>query len=102
MPENLPSKRESEPEIIEPEIVGLKPPPLPWWRRLLARAAFAVFLAVFGTVLALIGVILTLTIVGAAFGIPLIIIGLLTFVAGLALPLLNSKIKVVTFRWPPR
>ena len=99
---NLPEKRDSDPEVIEPDIVGLEPPPQPLWRRLVARAAFAVILAVIGAALALLGVILTLTILGAFVGIPLIIVGVLVCFGALLLPLTSGRIKVVSFRQPPR
>lgn len=72
----MPARHEPEPEVVEPEIVGLEPPPSPWWRRVLARAALAAFLSVLGAGLCLVGVILTITVVGAGIGIPLIVIGL--------------------------
>lgn len=67
---------EPEPEVVEPEIVGLRPPPPPFWKRALARAAAGLFLGLTGLSLCLIGTVLTVTIVGASLGIPLILTGL--------------------------
>lgn len=63
--------------VVEPEVVGLDEPKVPFWKGILARAAVSAGVAFFGLVLCGIGLLMTITIVGAAVGIPLMVGGLL-------------------------
>lgn len=89
----LDHRPEPEPEVVEPEIVGLKPPPPPFWKRMLARAAAGLFLGLLGLCLCLIGAVLTLTIVGASLGIPLLLAGLVLALLALGVLFGSGKIK---------
>ena len=82
MMDNLPVEHQPEPETVEAEVVGFKPRP-PLWRRILARLKFGLLLAVLGAGLSLAGAVLTISIIGAAIGIPLVFIGLFFIVAAL-------------------
>ena len=75
MAENPLQPREPEPEVVEPEIVGLEPRPS-LWRRLASRFVLCAATAALGLALIAAGVLLTLTIVGAMIGIPMILLGL--------------------------
>lgn len=100
--DKLPAKREAEPEVIEPEIMGFEPPPPSLWRRFMARAVLGLALGAAGAALVIAGTVLTLTILGASVGIPLMILGLILLVAAFLLPMARGRIHVVSFRWPPR
>ena len=80
--ENLPVESQPEPETVEAEVVGFEPRP-PLWRRILARLGFGLLMAVIGVCLILVGAVLTISIIGAAVGIPLFFIGLFFIVAAL-------------------
>jgi len=103
--DHLPTQTPVTPEIVEPsrvvdaELVGFEMPP-PLWRRVLARAALAVILGAIGLVLVVVGVILTVTIIGAAIGVPLILLGLLICAFALFAPFARGpgRFRVVT--WP--
>ncbi|MBI4387304.1 MAG: hypothetical protein HY551_07965 [Elusimicrobia bacterium] len=97
--ERLPAECVEEPEVLDPEIVGLEPPPLPIWKRFLLRTALgAVFFAT-GAGALLLGIVFTLTIVGAFIGIPLIVLGLALMALAVFLPMRRDGIKVVSLRW---
>lgn len=86
--------------VVEPELVGLEPPPQSCWRRTLARAAFATLLGALGLALIAIGVVLTLTIVGALVGIPMIIVGSMLLIAVIFVPFGSGEMRVVSVRPP--
>lgn len=96
--EKLPIKREEEPEVIDPEIVGLEPPSLPLWKRLLLRTALGVVVGAVGMAALLLGIVLTLTIVGAFIGIPLIVLGFILMALAVFLPMRLGGIKIVSWR----
>jgi hypothetical protein len=75
-----------EPRLVEAEIVdeggdacasGVYSASTSLLRRLLARAALSLFLGALGLALIAVGTILTITIIGAPFGVPLVVIGFL-------------------------
>ena len=74
--ENFPIEHDSESRIVEPEIVGLEPPRPSLWHRIAARLAVSCLVGMVGVGLCLIGVVLTLSIIGAAVGIPMILLGI--------------------------
>lgn len=86
-----------EERVIEPEIVGHEDRP-PLWRRLLAGLAVRAALAVLGLGLAAIGGLLTLSILGAPVGIPLLAAGLLLMILAFLLPLGGGKVRFISFR----
>jgi len=57
-----------------------------------------VFLVLTGAGLCVVGVVLTLTVVGALAGIPLILVGLGLMIAAFFLPLGGGSVKFQTFR----
>ncbi|MFA5976228.1 MAG: hypothetical protein WC859_08720 [Elusimicrobiota bacterium] len=85
-----------EPEVLEGEIVGLPPRPLSWWRRLLARGILAVAFGVLGLGLCALGGVLTLTIIGATIGVPLILVGLILMVIPLILLFGGGSFRVIS------
>ncbi|MCX5787402.1 MAG: hypothetical protein NTX64_02670 [Elusimicrobia bacterium] len=104
MTDNLPSQI-PEPveivdsgEVLEAEVVGLEPPPPPLWRRLIARAVLSLILGGAGLVAIVIGLVLTITIVGAPMGIPLVIIGVVLCVAALLLPFSRGLMRFHVLR----
>lgn len=80
--ENLPVENQPEPETVEAEVVGFEPRPS-LWRRILARLRFGLLLAVLGAGMILVGAVLTISIIGAPVGIPLVFIGLFFITAAL-------------------
>lgn len=87
-----PDDQDEKPREVEPEIVGFDPPPqaqpLPTaWRAFLSRLTFALVLGAAGLIATLLGGALTLSIVGAFFGLPLLLIGLFLIILSLTFPL---------------
>lgn len=75
MKEHPLSPLEPEAEVIEPEIVGhAKPASL--WRRIVSRLLLSLALGAVGLCLILAGILLIITVVGAAVGVPLLLLGL--------------------------
>jgi hypothetical protein len=84
---------ERPPKVVEPEVVGLEKPPS-WGRRLLARVGLAAVLGCLGLGLLVFGALLTATLVGAAVGVPLLLVGVV-LLAGAAFVLLGGGTVVV-------
>ena len=80
--------------MVSGEIVG-HPEPAPLWKRVLGRAAAGLILGSFGLLLAVIGAVLTLSILGAAIGIPLFILGVVLMLAAALLALGRGRFHVV-------
>src|SRR3989338_7821049 len=99
--ENLTVERGPEPEleVIEPEIVGLDPEP-PWWRRMLARIAPSLLLGILGIGLCVVGLVLTISLVGAALGLPLLLIGICVLLLAFFLLLGRGRSKTTVLRYP--
>lgn len=93
-----PEEEEASREVLEPEIVGLKPARPPWWRQLLSRMLLAGFVAVMGVVVCAVGFVFTLTLIGAAIGIPLIFLGVILLLLAGFLLLGTGRIQVVSLR----
>ncbi|MBI4670017.1 MAG: alpha/beta fold hydrolase [Elusimicrobia bacterium] len=72
----LPAEKPFEPEVIEPEIIGAQPPAPSLWQQIITRAAISLSIGLLGILLCGAGLILTITIIGAPLGIPLILAGL--------------------------
>ncbi|MBI3547829.1 MAG: hypothetical protein HY078_02130 [Elusimicrobia bacterium] len=99
-PGHEPERRETiDAEVVDAEIVGA-PKPVPRWKSLLVRAGLAVALGAIGLSLLAVGVVFTLTIVGAAIGIPLMLAGL-GLLAAAAFVLLGGG-RVIVARPPFR
>ena len=103
--ENLPAQKSVTPELIEPsrvvdaELVGYEMP-TPLWRRVLGRAVLAIVLGCIGLVMLVIGVILTITVIGAAVGIPLMLLGLILCLFALFAPLARGPGRFTVVHWP--
>ena len=70
-----------EPRVVEGEVVGSPRPANPasggtWLGRLAARAALAAVLGLVSLALLAVGALLTVTVVGAVVGVPLLLLGL--------------------------
>lgn len=79
---------EKAPRVVEGEIIGPRPAaPRPFQKSgILARLALAVLLGILSMGTLAVGAVLTLTIVGAVWGIPLLIVGaFMALAAGLIL-----------------
>ena len=64
-------------KVAEPEIVGSEPTPLPLGcQRVASRLVFSLVLGGVGLCALILGAILTITIVGAIAGIPMVLLGL--------------------------
>ena len=87
-PARYDGEEESEPRIVEAEIVEegeVRETSTSFFRGLLSRVVLSIILGLLGAAMIAAGVVLTVTIIGAPFGIPLVIIGLLVcFVAFLS------------------
>ena len=94
--EHLPAEKEVR--VVEPEIVGLELPPPSLWRRIAAKVAVSLFVGLVGLGLCAIGVVLTLTIVGAWMGIPLVLVGIGLIVFSVFLLIGGGKIRVGTIK----
>lgn len=81
---NIPVEYQNNAAVIEPEIVELEPSPS-LGRRLLSRLVFSLFVGILGIALCLLGAVLTITIIGASVGIPLIFAGLFIILIALFL-----------------
>lgn len=71
--------------IVDPEVLGHEPGPS-FLRRLAARLGVSLILGAVGLLVVFVGGVLTLSIIGAAVGVPLLIIGLLLVISALLLP----------------
>ena len=86
--ENFPEQPEKpSPKIVEAEIVDedfsgpfLEERPQSWLSRFLSKAALSVLLALIGLAMMGAGLVLTLTVIGIAFGLPLMAMGFLACV----------------------
>lgn len=96
--ENLPVEREDE--VIEPEIVGMEPPRASLWRRILVRVAAGLILGILGIGLCIAGGVLTLTLIGAAIGIPLICVGVSLIVLAVFLFIGGEEARTIDLRFP--
>lgn len=83
-------------QVVEPEVLGWGPLPIPFWRRVLGRLAFGLILAVLGVGFIVLGAILTLTVVGAAVGIPLAITGSLLLIAAIFVPFMRGPVRFIS------
>jgi len=95
---NLPVESELESEVLEPEIVGLEPPPPSLFKSFLQRGLLMLALVLAGVGLCVVGLVLTFTIVGAVLGLPMLFLGLGLVVFSLLTPLNGRSIKVKVFR----
>lgn len=86
--ERLPSERPDEPREVEAEVVGLERP-ASFWSRLKSRLALAAVLGVLGLGFLAAGLVLTLTVIGALAGIPLMFVGL-ALLAGMVFTLFGG------------
>lgn len=106
-PEKPEENAAPEPRLVEAEIVedkdkgeyefkdeGLPSSPPSFLKRLAARAALSLILSALGLALAAIGSFLTLTIIGAPLGIPLLVMGLLIFLIGLTTLFARRKTSI--------
>ena len=100
MEERLPQKPEEESRVVEAEVVGHEPLP-PLGRRVASRLAAGLVMGVLGAVLFLLGAALTLTLVGAPVGIPLMLAGLALVFAALFAPFGRGRARIISMRWPP-
>jgi len=96
--ERLPAAREAE--VIEPEIVGLEPPPPSLWRRLLVRTAMSLILGVLGIGFCLGGGVLTITVIGAGVGVPLLFLGFSLIALALLFVIGGGKAAHINLRFP--
>jgi choline-glycine betaine transporter len=71
--------------VVDAELVGHEAKP-PLLKRILARLGVSLVLGIVGALTLLAGGLLTLSIVGAAVGLPLLLIGLLLLLSALLLP----------------
>ena len=94
---NPPARRQDEPRIVEPEIVGFEKKPSPL-RGALSRVFFSIVMALVSLGLVAGGIVLTLSIIGAPLGIPLILAGLGGFLFAIFMFLGGGKIRVQKFR----
>ncbi|HVC09399.1 MAG TPA: hypothetical protein VNH15_05625 [Elusimicrobiota bacterium] len=81
-------ENDSEPRVVEGEVVGGPRPANPagggtWLGRLAARAILAAVLGLIALALLAAGAVLTLTVVGAVVGVPLLLLGLALAAAAL-------------------
>ena len=72
--ERLPSEPSGEPRLVEAEVVGMERP-ASRWARFKTRLLLAAVLGMLGLLFTTAGVVLTLTLIGAVAGIPLILVG---------------------------
>lgn len=80
--------------VVEAEVVGHERAAAPSWKNIFARMGFALVFGIAGLLLSGLGLILTLTIVGAAVGIPLLLVGLCLMAAASLLFLGGGKLKI--------
>jgi hypothetical protein len=91
---NPPEAESAEPSrIVDAEIVGLEPPRPPLWRRLAAKAALGLVLGAVGLCAVVLGAILTVTIIGAAVGIPMVVVGLILCLMALFAPFMLGRAR---------
>jgi hypothetical protein len=65
------AKRHQDAEVVDAEVVGHEPPSQQW-QRLVSRLVFCLILGGVGIVAVILGAILTVRIVGAVAGIPMV------------------------------
>lgn len=94
--DNLPVQRHSEPEVIEPEVVGYEKQPS-WWQRFKSRALLSLIIGIVGLVLCVVGALLTISIIGVVLGIPLLLFGIAAIVMAVYLFLGGGNLKVISF-----
>ena len=85
--------------IVEAVVVGHEPKP-PLWRRLVARAALGVVLGAVGLGAVVVGAIMTITVVGAVVGVPLVVVGLLLCLMAAFVPFSTRQMHFHVVRWP--
>lgn len=93
---------EDTPRVVEGEVLGHETePPRPFQAGgVLARLALALLLSLVGLGLFVVGILLTLSIVGAVWGLPLMFLGaLMAGAAGLIL-FGGGRLRVSAGRWP--
>ena len=103
--EQLPSVLDpvdEEPRVVEAELVGVRPE-TSWWRRLLARAAFSLGLGALGLGCAAVGALMTVTVIAAPVGIPLLLIGAVLVLVALFTAFGGGRVQVSPYPpFPPR
>ncbi len=87
-----------EEKVYDAEVVGLPPPPPPFWKRIFSRLFMTAVLILVGGGLCVAGVLLTLSIIGAVVGIPLVFAGAALILAALFLPLGAGTVRFEAFR----
>jgi hypothetical protein len=97
MMDRLPARRAVEPEVVEPEIVGFEQRPS-LWKRIAGRMGLSLFVGALGLGLCAFGAVLTLTVVGAAIGIPLVLFGLGLILLAALLLFGGGPMRTITFR----
>jgi hypothetical protein len=95
------TEERTHPEVIEPEIVGLEPPRPGRWRRRLRTVLMAGGLALAGSGFFAVGAVLTVTIIGAPIGVPLMLFGVLLWFA-FFLVAGGNPIRLLSFHLPKR
>ena len=85
-------------KVYEAEVVGLPPPPPPFWKRVFSRVVMTVVLIAVGVSLCVLGLVMTLTLIGAVAGIPLVFAGAGLILAALFLPLGAGTVRFQAFR----
>ena len=105
--DQLPEKsaRPQGSKIVEGEVVEsgfsrggfyFEEKPVPFWKRGLRRIALGAVLIVLGLAAGVVGIVLTLSLVGAFIGIPLIFAGALFVIFGLIVILGGGQMRVMT------
>jgi hypothetical protein len=96
--DTLPTKRQQDSaKIVDPEIVGHEPQP-PFWHKLVSRLVFCIILGGVGFVAIMLGTILTITIVGAAVGMPMLFMGLIFVVFAVVIGVGSGRVITVRGR----
>ena len=92
------SEKEPELKVYDAEVLGQEPPLPPWWRRVLSRVVLSGLLALLGLACGFVGAVLTITVVGAAIGLPLLIIGFLLLGVAVFVFLGAGSMKTITWK----
>jgi hypothetical protein len=87
-----------EEKVYEAEVVGLPPAPPPLWKRIFSRLFITILLVLLGLGLCGVGLVMTLTIVGAVVGSPLMFAGAGLILTAFFLPLGAGSVRFQTFR----
>lgn len=95
--DNLPAQYYPEPEVIEPEVVDYEKKPS-WWTRFKSRALLSLIIGIVGLILSAVGALLTISIIGAAIGIPLLLLGIGAIVMAGYLFLGGGNFRVISLR----